>query len=57
MSGVLRCVPQLVQARVQLFVRRGLTKRDRRRDMTISQALQIAGWLCDPSLTTAVTAA
>lgn len=56
-SDVLRCVPQLGQARVALLAHHGLTERDRPRDMTIVQALRIAGWLRDPPLTTAAIAA
>jgi hypothetical protein len=56
-ADLLRCVPQLGQARVALLARNGLTERDRLRDMKIAQALRIAGWLRDPSLTIKAIAA
>jgi len=56
-ADVLHCVPQLGQARIALLTRHGLTEHDRLRDMTITQALRIAGWLRDPSLTIKAIAA
>jgi hypothetical protein len=56
-SDILRCVPKLGHARVALLARHGLTERDRLGDMTITQALRIAGWLRDPSLTIKAIAA
>ena len=42
-ANVLGCVPKLGHARAALLARHGLTERDRLRDMTITQALRIAG--------------